>query len=165
MAPTGVLTDEMKRFVRVQRLGFVATVCPDGTPNLSPKGTTTVWDDDHLIFADLASPGTVANLRKNPACEVNVVDPMVRKGFRFKGKGKVFVKGREYEEGVTFFREKGGVSSPIRSIVKIRVEEAAALISPVYNSGMSEEEVRRRWETYWGEVRRGPRGREPGPPD
>jgi len=23
----------------VQRLGFVASVCPDGTPNLSPKGT------------------------------------------------------------------------------------------------------------------------------
>jgi len=26
-------------FVEEQRLGFVATVRPDGTPNLSPKGT------------------------------------------------------------------------------------------------------------------------------
>src|SRR6266581_2563776 len=32
----------MKRLVTEQRLGFVATVCPDGTPNLSPKGTTAI---------------------------------------------------------------------------------------------------------------------------
>src|SRR5882724_6656845 len=44
----GILTDDMKRIVREQRLGYIATVCPDGTPNLSPKGTTAVWDDDHL---------------------------------------------------------------------------------------------------------------------
>jgi len=49
----GVLDEDMKRMVSRQRLGFVATVCPDGTPNLSPNGTTMVWDDDHLMFADI----------------------------------------------------------------------------------------------------------------
>ena len=78
-----VLTPEMKRLVDVQRLGYVATVCPDGTPNLSPKGTTAVWDDDHLVFADIRSPGSVANLRENPTVEVNVVDPIARQGYRF----------------------------------------------------------------------------------
>jgi predicted pyridoxine 5'-phosphate oxidase superfamily flavin-nucleotide-binding protein len=58
----GILTQEIKEFVKQTKLGFVATVCPDGTPNLSPKGTTTVWDDDHLVFADIHSPGTVTNL-------------------------------------------------------------------------------------------------------
>jgi predicted pyridoxine 5'-phosphate oxidase superfamily flavin-nucleotide-binding protein len=71
-----VLTAEMKRVVEVQRLGYVATVCPDGTPNLSPKGTTAVWDDDHLVFADIHSPGSIANIGENPIVEVNVVDPM-----------------------------------------------------------------------------------------
>jgi hypothetical protein len=47
----GILSDYMKRLVRDQRLGYIANVCPDGTPNLSPKGTTAVWDDDHLVFA------------------------------------------------------------------------------------------------------------------
>jgi haloacetate dehalogenase len=32
-----VLDDDMRRVVLEQKLGFVATVCPDGTPNLSPK--------------------------------------------------------------------------------------------------------------------------------
>ena len=37
-----ILTDDMKRLIREQRLGFYATVCEDGSPNLSPKGTTYV---------------------------------------------------------------------------------------------------------------------------
>src|SRR5678815_1661474 len=78
----GLLTADMKRVVEEQRLGFVATVCRDGTPNLSPKGTTAVWDDDHLVFANIRSPGTLANLRQNASVEVNVVDPFVRKGYR-----------------------------------------------------------------------------------
>ena len=35
----GILTREMRQVVREQRLGCVATVCPDGMANLSPKGT------------------------------------------------------------------------------------------------------------------------------
>ena len=82
----GILTEDMKRVVREQKLGFIATVCPDGSPNLSPKGTTAVWDDDHLVFADLRSPGTIENLRHNPALEINIIDVVARTGYRFKGK-------------------------------------------------------------------------------
>jgi hypothetical protein len=63
----GILTDDMKRLVDEQQLGFCATVCPDGSPNLSPKGSTRVWDDDHLFFADVCSPQTIANLRGRAA--------------------------------------------------------------------------------------------------
>ena len=48
-----LLTQDIKEFVSKTKLGFIATVCPDGTPNLSPKGTTIVWDEDHLAFADI----------------------------------------------------------------------------------------------------------------
>jgi hypothetical protein len=68
----GLISADMKRVVETTRLGFIATVCPDGTPNLSPKGTTAVWDADHLVFANIRSPGTLANLRQNPNVEVNV---------------------------------------------------------------------------------------------
>ena len=33
------LTEDMRHVIAEQKLAFVATVCPDGTPNLSPKGT------------------------------------------------------------------------------------------------------------------------------
>src|ERR1700740_126581 len=103
----GPLTQDMKRVVREQRLGYIATVCADGTPNLSPKGTTAVWDDDHLVFADVCSPGTTANLRRNPAVEINVVDATVRKGYRFKGTAEVFGDGPTFEKLLQFYRSRG----------------------------------------------------------
>ena len=140
-----VLTEEMRRVVLEQRLGFVATVCPDGTPNLSPKGTTTVWDDGHLIFAHIRSPQTVANLRLNPWVEVNVVDPVARKGFRFKGTAEVIDSGKQFAEMVDFYRRRG-VTSHIKAVVLIKVERASPLVSPIYDSGLTEEEVRKRWQ-------------------
>jgi hypothetical protein len=47
------LTEDMERVVSEQRLGFVATVCPDGTSSLSPKGTTSSG-----LLPDTSSPGT-----------------------------------------------------------------------------------------------------------
>jgi uncharacterized protein len=152
-----VITAEMKRVVEQQRLGFVATVCPDGTPNLSPKGTTTVWDDDHLVFANIRSPGTIANLRRNPSVEVNVVDPFVRKGYRFKGVGSVLESGPLYDEVVAFY-QKRGVASVIREVVLIKVERAQLVDSPAYDLGATEDEIRARWELHWKAVHGGKTG-------
>lgn len=146
----GMLTDDMKRVVREQRLGYAATVCPDGTPNLSPKGTTAVWDDDHLVFADIRSPGTVANLRRNPAIELNVVDPFARLGYRFKGTGAVLTAGVLFEQIVAVYR-RDGVAAPIRGVVLVAVARALPLVSPAYDRGATEEEVRGRWERHYGE--------------
>ncbi len=144
----GILTPDMQRVVNEQRLGFVATVCPDGTPNLSPKGTTAVWDDDHLIFADICSPGTIANLQANPAIEINVVDPILRKGYRFKGTAHILTHGSEYDQGVLLYRKRGS-TSPIEHIVLVKVERALPLISPAYDRGQTEEQVRAQWLGYW----------------
>src|SRR3954462_15057671 len=109
----GKITEGMQRGVEGE-LGFIAPGCPDGTPNLSPKGTIAVWDDDHLVFADLRSPGTVANLRSNPSVEVNVVDQLVRKGYRFKGTGTVHTDGEVFERGVEFDEARGTVDARAR---------------------------------------------------
>jgi predicted pyridoxine 5'-phosphate oxidase superfamily flavin-nucleotide-binding protein len=105
------LSHQMQRVVREQRLGFVATVTADGQPNLSPKGTTRLWDDERLFFADIASPGTVANLATNPHVEINVVDPIVRKGFRFKGTATVYTSGEMYDRGLQILRDEGSTTN------------------------------------------------------
>jgi len=159
----GVLTADMKRVVEQQRLGFVATVCSDGTPNLSPKGTTAVWDDDHLVFANIRSPGTLANLRQNANVEVNVVDPFVRKGYRFKGVASILEYGPFYEKLLAFYRERGSqVSELIREIVMIRVQTAQPIDSPAYDLGLTETEVRDRMERYYQSLRAGGTTSHPG---
>jgi predicted pyridoxine 5'-phosphate oxidase superfamily flavin-nucleotide-binding protein len=144
----GILTPDIKDFVRKQKLGFVATVCPDGTPSLSPKGTTTVWDDDHLVFADIHSPGTVNNLRTNPAIEINVVDSLIRKGYRFKGTAQVLSEGKVFDEILAFYNRNGSVHV-IRNIVLVKIESVLPVISPAYDKGIDEEEVKRQWMDYW----------------
>jgi uncharacterized protein len=145
---TGILTDDMKRIVREQKLGFIATVGPDGTPNLSPKGTTAIWDDDHLMFADIRSPQSVQNIERNPSVEVNVVDPLVRKGYRFKGQGIVHRSGNVFQGGCQMYREMG-LTHEIQAVVLIRVERALPVFSPAYDRGDTEEQVKERWRRYW----------------
>jgi uncharacterized protein len=133
----GILNNDMKRVVEEQRLGFYATVCEDGSPNLSPKGTTFVLDDDHLFFADVRSPQTVQNIRRGSAVEVNIVDPLVRKGYRFKGPATVHERGSDrYAQAVERLRASGStLVDRINTIVLVEVREARALTSPVYDAG------------------------------
>jgi predicted pyridoxine 5'-phosphate oxidase superfamily flavin-nucleotide-binding protein len=136
-----ILTDDMKRLIREQRLGFYATVCADGSPNVSPKGTTYVLDDDHLFFADVRSPRTVENIRRGSLVEVNVVDPFVRKGYRFKGPAVIHEPGTSrYAEGVERLRETGSsLAGRVRAIVVVEVREARAVVSPSYDDGTFDE--------------------------
>jgi uncharacterized protein len=150
------LTADMKRVVMEQRLAFVATVCPDGTPNLSPKGTIAVWDDHHLVFADIHSPGTVENLKKNPAIEINVVDPFARKGYRFTGTGEVINNGQLFEEVMDFYRSRWVDTArskrerQIRGFVLVKLERVLPLISPAYDDPASDEQaIRKHWISYF----------------
>ena len=145
------IPEAARQLVEQQKLGFVASVCQDGSPNVSPKGTVSVWDEDHLIFADLDSPGTVANLGRDPRVEVNVVDPILRKGWRFKGLAEVLHQGPRFDQGVRFFEKAKLMDAPrrIRSIVFVRVQRVAPLISPAYSTGLTEREVlAKSWHRY-----------------
>ena len=150
-----ILTAEMQRFVRQQRLGFYATVSEDGSPNLSPKGTTFVWDDSHLAFADLRSPQTVANIRRGSLVEINIVDPLLRKGYRFKGPGVVYDCGSAgFSAGLELLRHEGHTNlERAHAIVVVEVLEARSLVSPIYDDGtMSEDDVVRIYRQRLGQV-------------
>ena len=149
----GVLTADMKRVVEEQRLGYVATVCPDGTPNLSPKGTTAVWDDDHLVFANIRSPGTMANLRLNPSVEINVVDPFVRKGTASRASRRSLNPARPASRRIAFYQARGSRVDLFKEIVLVRVQTTQPIDSPAYDLGMTEDEVRDRWERHFQSIR------------
>lgn len=57
---------DIREVVEKATLSFAAMVCADGSPNLSPKGSMRVYDESHLAFMDIASPDTMANLRRDP---------------------------------------------------------------------------------------------------
>ena len=141
-----MLTPDMKRLIKEQLLGFVATTGSDGTPNLSPKAAFFVVDDNTIAFGEVRSPGTIRNLRTDPRIAVNFVDPFVRKGYRFAGTAVVVERGTDEFE--TLLGHYGGALGPrFRAIVAITVTRALPLTSPVYDDGTAEADVRRGWTT------------------
>jgi hypothetical protein len=146
-----VLTNDMKQLVAEQKLGYLASVAADGTPNLSPKGTFLVRDDDHIMFAEMRSPNTVANIETTPNVEVNFVDIFSRKGFRFKGLASFITKGTEEYETLlpAFEAEWGTLSDLFNGIVVIKVVTALPLTSPAYDIGAEEAKLRRQWLDYF----------------
>lgn len=141
-----MLTAEMKQALAAHSPVYVATVCPDGTPNLSPKGTAMAWDDRRIVFLDLNSPQTVSNLRASPHIEINVVDPFSRKGFRFKGVAEVLTEGPLYEEILSYYeRHRSMAPRRVRGVVAVAVRQVRPLISPAYDQGATEAEVRAAW--------------------
>ena len=145
----------MRRIVDEQRLGYVASVCPDGTPNLSPKGTLAVWDDDHLVFAHIYSHTTIANIETGRrVVEVNVIDPIRRRGYRFKGAASVHRDDPTYAAGVQFYRERSGLAAErILAVVLVRVGQVAPVLSPAYDDGSTEQEIEERSLERYGLAR------------
>jgi hypothetical protein len=146
-----LLTAEIQRLVREEGLGFVATVRPDGSPALSPKGTLSVVDEEHLAFVNLASPHTVANLRRDPRLEVNVIDPIFRKGYRFVGTGQILTEGPDYERLMDWFADQRDTDYRARAqgIVLITVAAVEPLISPAYADGSTEEQIAAPWRARY----------------
>ena len=143
-----VITEEIKNFVNFQKLGYVATVSIDNTPNLSPKGTITVLDESHVAFANIQSPKTVENLQHNPSIEVNVVDPFSRRGYRFKGTAEVISSGNKFEKIISYYKTSG-VKSSIKSVILIKIEKLSEVFSPLYDLGHTEKELKSKWKKYY----------------
>ena len=86
------LTQEMKDLIGAQQC-FVATVNPDGTPNIGPKRSTRVLDDEHLACTEVTGNQTWRNVLRGSRVAFAVVDRETMKGFRFVGSPKPTTSG------------------------------------------------------------------------
>ena len=145
------ITSEIKTFLNTHKLGYVATVSSDGKPNLSPKGTIIPWSENFLAFADIRSPDTVKNLQSNSFVEINVIDPLSRKGYLFRGTGKIIKDTPMYNDILTHYRDNG-IQSSINSIVIVSVSSISTVTSPLYDLGRSEDEIKLKWKTYFNNL-------------
>lgn len=117
----------------------MASLNDDGSPNVSPKGTVRVWDADHLVFADVASPQTVANVVRDDRVHVNVVDHFARRGWRFAGHARVTDDPAVLQ---AIRDEYPGEAYPFQRAVLVEVVEARELVSPSYALGKDEAQLR-----------------------
>lgn len=102
------------------KMGWVATASKSGEPNVTPKGTVRVLDDQHVVFADLFSLKTRANLEQNPRVALTVIDPGTAKGYQIKGRAELLTSGPLFDATVKELAPKS--MPPLHYLVKITVE-------------------------------------------
>ena len=134
--------------MNLHKLGYVATVSSDGKPNISPKGTIIAWTSSVLAFVDIRSPDTMNNLQNNPNVEINVIDPILRKGYLFQGTARILTNDELFEEISTFYVTTG-MKSSINSIVLVDISSVSEVTSPLYDIGISEQEIKSKWKKYF----------------
>jgi hypothetical protein len=153
MAAMTKFTIDMEAIVRQAILSFVATANADGTPNLSPKASLTIRDDE-LYFADIASPQTIMNLKRNSAVEINVVDIFQRRGYRFTGRALILPPGEdEYLRIADWVRTTNGPEYPVDHVVKVEVTSITPLLSPAHvfaNPPRSQDEISSTYHQKYG---------------
>jgi predicted pyridoxine 5'-phosphate oxidase superfamily flavin-nucleotide-binding protein len=140
------LTADMRAIIQAAHLCFAATVSPEGMPNVSPKGTIRVWDDHRLFFLDIASPNTRANLEAQPWMELNVVEQLSRRGYRFFGPVTLHRGGDAvFEEAMRRVQGQAQAPYPVSAVILLTVERAAPLVSPGYWAVSDERAMRELW--------------------
>jgi hypothetical protein len=122
-----MIEDTHKSLIAEVGLCYVATASSEGQPNVSPKGSILVVDDDHLAFADIMSPGTRANLAENKQVSVYVCRPEKFQGFQFKGTVELSKEGPVYDLLAADIDKKGLTLPPIQNAVKVKVAEVRGL--------------------------------------
>ena len=104
------------------KMGWVGTATRDGVPNVTPKGTLRLLDDQHVIFADLFSLKTRQNLEQNPKVAVTVIEPNGTTGYQMKGTAELLTSGPLYDQVAAQLKQKSaGLPTP-KYVVKITVE-------------------------------------------
>jgi predicted pyridoxine 5'-phosphate oxidase superfamily flavin-nucleotide-binding protein len=114
------LSEEAKKAIGEIRPSLVATASKAGKPNVSAKGSLQVLDDEHVIFADIASPRTIANIKENPQVAVICLDAAARKSCRIWGTGEIFNTGELFDKMAAEFASR---NMQVRNVVKVTVEE------------------------------------------
>ena len=122
---------ELLKMLKEKHVAALATVGPDGVPNVSPKGFTYI-DDETLAYVDIYSARTLDNIRANPKVAVAIWDNKTVSGFQVKGTARVHGPGDPiYEEIVARYiraHHPDGRGVPERMwVISISVEEIYSL--------------------------------------
>jgi predicted pyridoxine 5'-phosphate oxidase superfamily flavin-nucleotide-binding protein len=114
------LTSEMKDIFERQ-LAAIATASKTGIPNIGPKGSMFVVDDQTLAYDEGTGEKTLRNIQENPKVAVMVVDRDTADGYQVKGSAELLTGGDLFEQIAR--RQEGRKRPRPKTVVKIKVEE------------------------------------------
>jgi predicted pyridoxine 5'-phosphate oxidase superfamily flavin-nucleotide-binding protein len=112
---------EIQEFL-IGKNAWVSTASADGVPNATPKGSVRVIDDEHIVYAELFSQKTRANLQENPKVAVTVVDFESFQGYQIKGTAEMFSEGPLFDQMAEGLKAVDLPLPPLQYAVMITVD-------------------------------------------
>ncbi|MGE0315290.1 MAG: pyridoxamine 5'-phosphate oxidase family protein [Lautropia sp.] len=128
-----LLSDAVVDASRRSVLCWLATVGPDGMPNVSPKEIWTIHDETRVLVANVASPRTVRNLAHCDKVCLSFVDVFVQKGFKLTGLAQhVNAAHASYRRWAEPLLTIAGPRFPIHGVIVIEVSQVEPIVAPSY---------------------------------
>ena len=118
------LSEEAKKLIKEIRTAQIATAGKDGKPNVSPRGSFRVLDDEHVYFTDRGRLYTLANLRENPQVSAIVFDAANRQGCRIWGKTEILDSGDLYD---SVSADAANSGRTVKYVIKVAIEEVLTI--------------------------------------
>jgi uncharacterized protein len=118
------LTQAMKDMIATQQC-FIATVDENGIPNVAPKRSTRVLNDNALIFTEGTGKKTFHNIKNGSKVAIGIVDREILDGYRFIGTPEIQTNGELYEIAAAT-SQKMNMPKP-HAVVIIHIEEIYSL--------------------------------------
>lgn len=127
------LTNEIKEYIDRSVLCWLATASIDNVPNVSPKEIFKYYESDKIIVANIASPQTVRNIKRNENVCVSFVDVLVQKGFQLKGKARIIKKSEaEFIKMEKVLVRMTSANFPFATITEITINTVKPIMAPKY---------------------------------
>lgn len=120
------LDDQMKAMLAVQ-LPVQATASPEGIPDIGPKRSLRVYDDNTLIYNENTGGRTLANIQAGSKMVVAIIDREKLDGYRFICTPQLFTEGAAYQSAVDF-AAKNNMKTP-KYAVLLPIDEVYSLRS------------------------------------
>lgn len=147
-----MLTDEIKKYLELSVLCWLATVSEDGTPNLSPKEIFLPEGERFVLIAHIASPKSVRNIKANPQVCLSFLEIFEQKGYKLTGRAKVFEPGDpNYDQRVAPLKQLATERFPVLGFIEVEVLSAVPIVAPsykLYRETTPEMQVKGAIETY-----------------
>ena len=118
------LTEIMKEMVAGQQC-FIGTVNKAGVPNVAPKRSTRVLDDETLIFSEGTGGTTYQNILDGSIVTVAVVNREILDGYRFFCHAEMQESGELYEQSKAISLKNN--MKPPKAVVLLHVDEIHSL--------------------------------------
>ena len=127
------LNDAVRTDIDNSVLCWLATVDPDGMPNVTPKEIFAAHGDDRIVIADIASAGSVRNIAGHPKVCLSFVDVFRQRGFKITGTARIVARDApEFATLATDLLTLAGPDFPIRNVIVVDIARIARIWAPSY---------------------------------